>query len=94
MRTPARYTEIAPAALALEDKTFSPSVIQSTTFSHVGAHKQANTSLNTHCRINTGVENFPPAFLMKFPQHQGDTAGLRKQAPVLFLLVTKCSSSR
>ena len=36
----------------------------------------------------------PGALLLKFPQYHGDTAGLRKQAPALFLSVTKRSSFR
>ena len=34
------------------------------------------------------------ALLMKFPQYQSDTGGLRKQVPTRFLSVTKRSSSR
>ena len=75
MRTPARYTEIAPATLALENKPFLPVV-----------PSERRTQLCWGSQVS--------ALLMKFPQYQGDTAGLPQQAPALFLSVTKRSSSR
>ena len=44
-------------SLSFRKQTLPPSGTQSTSLSHVGAHKQANTSFRRHCRINTGVEN-------------------------------------
>ena len=99
------YTEIAPAALALEDKPFLPVVpsqrhIQLCWGSQVSQHQLEQTLLHQHLsrkfsthRSTRQFQN-PGALLMKFPQHQGDTVGLRKQAPALFLSVTKRSSSR
>ena len=105
VRTPAIYTEIAPVALALEDKPFllvAPSQrhIQLCWGSQVSQHQLEQTLLHQHLsrkfsthRSTRQFQN-PGALLMKFPQHQGDTVGLRKQAPALFLSVTKRSSSR
>ena len=82
MRTPARYTEIASAALALEDKPFLPVVlsqrhIQLCWGSQVSQHQLEQTLLHQHLsrKISThrSTRQFqnPGALLMKFPQHQG-----------------------
>ena len=55
-------------------------------------HQHLSRKFFTH-RSTRQFQN-PGALLMKFPQHQGDTVGLRIQAPALFLSVTKRSSSR
>ena len=105
VRTPARYTEIAPAASALEDKPFLPVVpsqrhSQPCWGSQVSQHQLEPTLLHLHrsrkFSTHRSTRHFqnPGALLMKFPQYQGDAAGLRKQAPALFLSVTKRSSSR
>ena len=105
MHTPARYTKIAPAALALEDKPFlqeAPSQrhTQLCWVTQVSQHQLEQTLLHQHVSRKFSTHRSTRQFqnlgtlLMKFPQHQGDTAGFRKQAPALFLSVTKRSSSR
>ena len=55
-------------------------------------HQHLSRKFSTH-RSTRQFQN-PSALLMKFRQYQGDTVGLRKQAPALFLSVTKRSSFR
>ena len=68
--------------------------------SQVSQHQLEQTSLHQHqskkLSTHRSTQQFqnPGALLMKFPQHQGDTVGLRKQAPALFRSVTKRSSSQ
>ena len=100
-----RYTEIATAALALENKPFLP-VVPSQRYtqpcwgSQVSQHQLEQTLLHERLskkfsspRSTRQFQN-PGALSMKFPQYQDDTAGLRKQAPALFLSVTKRFNSR
>ena len=54
-------------------------------------HQHLNRKFSTH--HSTRQFQNPGALMMKFSQ-QGDTVGLRKQAPALFLSVTKRSSSQ
>ena len=92
-------------SLSLEDKPFLPVVpsqrhIQLRWGSQVSQHQLEQTLLHQHLsrkfsthRSTRQFQN-PGGLLMKFPQHQGDTVGLRKQAPAFFLSVSKRSSSR
>ena len=82
VRTPARYTEITPAALALEDKPFFPVVpsqrhSQLCWGSQVSQHQLEQTLLHQHLsrkfsthRSTRQFQN-PGALLMKFRQYQG-----------------------
>ena len=92
-------------SLSFRRQTLPPSGTQLTTHSamlgsQVSQHQLEQTLLHQHLsrKISThrSTRQFQNlgALLMKFPQHQGDTVGLRKQAPALFLSVTKRSSSR
>ena len=103
--TPAGCPEIASAALALEDTPFlsiapSQQHTQPCWGSQVSQHQLEQTLLHQHRRrkffTHRSTRQFqnPGALLMKFPEHQGDTAVLREQASALFLSMTKRSSSR
>ena len=94
-------------SLSFRRQTLPPSGTQSTAHSatvcwgsQVSQHQLEQTLLHQHLSIKFSTHRStrqfqnPGALLMKFPQHQGDTVGLRKQAPALFQSVTKCSSSR
>ena len=103
--TPARYTKIAPAALALENKPFLP-VIPSQRHTQPGWGPQVSQyqlkqtllyqhrirKISTH-RSTRHFQN-PGALLIKLPQYQGDTARFPIQAAPLFLSVMKRSSTR
>ena len=90
-------TEIAPAALALEDKPFlllvsSQRHTQLCWSSQVSQH-QLEQILHQHLSRKFSTQPLNSTV----PEHrsfQGDTAGLPKQASVFFLSVAKCFSSQ